>query len=108
MNAHTLLNTIALPATMDPARAAVVRHRMALELSYRVSDNKIEGAELLAHAECVQSLEALNTTEPTTIDGVIAYLDYLIEEINEGCDIDGYGGMLESAIRGLRKMRAQS
>lgn len=114
MNAH-------IPATaygtttpaLDPVTIALSRYIGANAAWASVYGQLAEGDDeayaLLLEKEMAEANEALKSAEPTSLEGVIATLRYIIEEEENGVDITCFIPMMESAIRGLNKMRrAQS
>jgi hypothetical protein len=93
---------------LDPATAAVARHKKAIEISGVVYDecgSTEAWRETDAAKECHEAYEALSRVEPVTLDGLLSQLRYIMEWDRDGADVGHLMPMLRSAERGLRKMR---
>lgn len=99
MNVHTQVPVI------DPATVVIAALRREVAVIDRAGAVEDEPTEHAAWARWSAANALLERTDPTSIDGVISYLRYVIEEDDKGTDISCLVPMLHAAVRGLCKMR---
>jgi hypothetical protein len=93
---------------IDPATAVIATLRREILNIDQAAKSDNDPAEQAAWVRWNAANAALAHTEPTTIDGVISYLQYIIDEDDNGTDLSCLVSMLSAAVRGLQKMRAAS
>lgn len=90
---------------IDPVTVSIATLRLEEGKIDRAAEIGDEEAERIAWEEWNKANDVLRNTEPTSLDGVISALLYIIEEDEDGTDITCFIPTMQAAIRGLRKMR---